>query len=254
MTAFTQKRSYGHLMAFLAVLCFALNIPATSYILGNELDPLSYTFMRVAGGFIVCWVCSIFTKQQKVEKKKDYLLFLPWGIIGLGIFFYFYADGIGRTSPINASIILSMTPVIVLIISAIVLKEKITRYKGLGVLLSMGGALWVILTMGKSGHESGMLGNIFVLIATAIYALYLVFTRELSRRYNPMILLRWFFLFAFLAFLPFGIKPFIHSQLIQNPSLMPIMVSAFIAIFPTAVGYILLPISFRLLIRSADGR
>ena len=242
-----QSKSFGHICAFLAVICFALNIPASSYILNNHvLEPLPYTFVRVTGGLLFCWIGSIFAKKQPVTNKKDFLGFILWGFLGLGTFFFLFARGMEATSPIAASIIMTMTPVMVLIISAIVFKEKITSRKGIGITLALGGALLVILLMhDKSGKESSMVGNILIWGAATIYALYLVFTRNISQRYSAIILLRWFFLFAFICYFPFGIKPFIASDLVHHGTAIDIWLTVFIAIFPTAVGYLLLPIAMK---------
>ncbi len=240
-----QSKTVGHMAALGAVICFALNIPASSYILDNKiLEPLPYTFVRVTGGMLFCWICSFFVKQEPVSNKRDFLGFILWGFLGLGTFFFLFAKGIEGTSPIDASIIMTITPVMVLIISAIVFKEKITSRKGIGISLAMGGALLVILLMGhKPGKESSVIGNILVWGAATIYALYLVFTRNISQRYSSLILLRWFFLFAFLCYFPFGIKPFIESDLVRHGDATAIWITTFIAIFPTAVGYLLLPIA-----------
>ena len=97
----------------------------------------------------------------------------------------------------------------------------------------------------KSGKESSMVGNILIWGAATIYALYLVFTRNISQRYSAIILLRWFFLFAFICYFPFGIKPFIASDLVHHGTAIDIWLTVFIAIFPTAVGYLLLPIAMK---------
>ena len=115
-----ENRTIGHFSALAAAVLFALNIPATSYVLFKYIDPLAYSFVRVVIGTIICWLCSFFVKSQKIEKKMDIAIFAFCGILGLGVLFYFYSFGIGTTSPIDASIILPLVPFIVLIIAAFV--------------------------------------------------------------------------------------------------------------------------------------
>lgn len=241
----TQNHTFGHILSFISILFFALNIPATAYILKGWIDPAAYTLVRSGGGMLVCWIISLFVKNQRVQQKKDYLTFFLGGAFGLALFFFLFSYGIGKTSPIDASIILTMPPVMVLILSAFVFKEKITVRKMFGIFLALGGALMVILLQGHSGNHEGMIGNIFVLIAALLYGSYLVFTRDISRRYNPVILLRWFYLFAFVCAFPFCIKSFVGSELVQHPSATPILVMLFIAIFPSAVAYLLLSLAMR---------
>ena len=249
MQSIPEKKSgskiMGHVTAFLSVLFFALNIPSSTYIMHGWLDPGGYTLVRAAGGLVVCSIISIFIKRQKLEKKKDLVVFILSGFLGLTLFFYFFALGMGHTSPIDSSIILTLPPVMVMIASIFVFREKLTGRKILGLCLALGGALMIILLQPAKGGHSGLLGNIYILISAVLYAGYLVYTKDVSMRYNPVILLRWLYLFAFIGAIPFCLKGLMHSRLILEPELTPVLVMSFIAIFPTAVGYLLISIAMK---------
>ncbi|MDO5570799.1 MAG: DMT family transporter [Bacteroidales bacterium] len=235
----------GHISALLAAIFFALNIPATKYILGEWLDPFSYTLLRVTGGMIVCWVISLFVKDKITISKKDYITFLLGGTIGLSVFFFLYGYSIFKTSPIDASIILTITPIMVLIVSSFVFKEKITKRKSLGVFVALAGALLVILTQKNTGNNSAMTGNILILASALLYGIYLIYTRNISQKYNPAIMLRWIYLFAFIFTLPICIKELFESKLFTNPETTPVLIAVFIAVFPSALAYMLLPLAMK---------
>ncbi len=238
-------KGVGHVASLLAALFFALNIPATTYILGEWLTPTAYTLLRIVGGVLLCWTLSLFLPKQPPVPRRGYLSFALAGILGMGFFFLLYAMGIKRTSPIDAAIILTLSPVVVLLVSAIFLKEKITKRKLLGVAIAMGGALLVILMQGDNEPEGGMLGNLLVLGAAIAYGCYLVYTRTFSHNYHPVVMLRWVFLFALLVYLPFCVEPLWNSKLVHHPQLIPLLVALFIALFPSALAFLLLPIGMK---------
>lgn len=240
-----ENKIVGHLSSLMAVVFFALNVPATSYVLKGWLEPEAYTLLRCTGGLLVAWLVSFFVKGDKITGRRDIMTVILGGFLGLALFFFLYSFGIQKTSPIDAAIILTLSPVLVLVISAPIFKEKITPRKGLGIGIAMAGALLVILMQQKNGNTAGMIGNIVMFCSAAIYSVYLVFTRNVSRKYNPVILLRWMFLSAFVFSLPFCLESLLHSKLAADMSGMPVLVTFFIAVFPTAISYMLIPLALK---------
>lgn len=245
MALSVQNKYVGHIASLLAVIFFSLNIPATTYLFQGWMDATAYTFIRTSGGFLICWILSLFMHRQKIEWRQDWLPILMGGILGLAVFFYLYGYGIGQTSPIDAAIMLTLSPIIVLVLSAFIFKEKITGFKAVGILLALGGALLIILLQGHRGRDSEMLGNILVFMAAFIYSIYLIFTRDVSRKYNPVILLRWMFLFGFIVSLPVGLSSLLHSKMYVELAATPIWVALYIAIFPSALAYVLIPVALK---------
>ncbi len=240
-----QKKVIGHLSSLLTVIFFALNIPATTYILDGNIGMSGYVLLRTTGGVLVCWIASLFMPTEKIEWKKDFPIIVMGGVLGLGLFFYLYGFGIEESSPIDAAIILTITPIMVLIVSAFTFHEKITKRKLIGIFLALGGALMVIILQGHAGKKAAVIGNIVVLLAALLYGIYLVYTRGVSKKYNPVILLRWFFLSAFIVTLPLGIKDLLASELVHSDAITPILVGLYIAIFPSAIAYMLIPLAMK---------
>lgn len=113
--------------------------------------------------------------------------------------------GLNLTSPINAAIILTCNPILVLLISAIVIRERITSRKILGIGLGLTGAVGLILFKGASELSSdGFIGDLFVFLNATSYAIYLVLVKPLMQKYKPMTVIKWVFLFGFIYVLPFG--------------------------------------------------
>jgi drug/metabolite transporter (DMT)-like permease len=97
------------------------------------------------------------------------------------------------------------TPIIVLVLSAFILGEKIRKIKVLGVFLGLSGAL--ILSVYNRSTKSGdnvLLGNFLVLINAASYSYYLILIKKLTNKYHPYTFIKWLFLFGTFFVLPFG--------------------------------------------------
>ena len=99
-----------------------------------------------------------------------------------------------------------MSQVLLLILSAVFLKEKITWLKGIGISLGLAGALSLILFGLKTQPNAPNipLGNSLFLINAASYSVYLIIVKPLVAKYNSITLMKFFFLFAVLMNLPIG--------------------------------------------------
>ncbi|MBK9190524.1 MAG: DMT family transporter [Crocinitomicaceae bacterium] len=100
-----------------------------------------------------------------------------------------------RTSPVNASVIMVTTPILVLILSLIFLKERISRKQIAGVLI--GAVAAVILSLNASGQGSSTgIGDLFILLNAASYGIYLILVKPLMSKYNALTIITWVFTFG----------------------------------------------------------
>jgi drug/metabolite transporter (DMT)-like permease len=116
-----------------------------------------------------------------------------------------FFKGLSLTSPISASVIMVTTPMIVLILSAIIMKERMRKRMVTGIILGLLGTASLIL-YGKSfgSATNASLGNILVLINAISYGFYLILVKKLMDKYNAFTFVRWIYFFGFLMVLPFG--------------------------------------------------
>ena len=148
-----------------------------------------------------------------------------------------FFHGLSLTSPIDASIIMTSTPVIVLFLSVFILKEKITSRKFLGIIIGGIGALLLILYGKKAGGTSSVLGNLFVLANACSYALYLVLVKPLMKKYQALTVISWVFLFGFVFVFPFGIKDFLSTPF-ELFTLNTYLTVAFVVLGTTFLTYL----------------
>ena len=170
----------------------------------NKIGPSAFVFLRILGAGILFWVIKSFIKEKVAN--KDFKRLILCGLLGVAANQLLFFMGLNLTSPIDASIIITAIPIAVLVISIFLLKEQLTSNKILGIILGSIGAVLLITYGNTSENTSSLLGNILVLINAISYAFYLVLVKPLMKKYSPITVISWVFLFGFLWMFPFGIS------------------------------------------------
>lgn len=160
------------------------------------------TLFRMWGAAILFWISSIFVKSDKVD-RRDLALMFVFSLFGVvlnqGVFIY----GLGKTSPVDASVIVTMTPLMVLIISALFMGDPVTSRKLTGVFTGATGAIWLILSANHAVNSTGTAsGDLLILLSGLASAIYFAMSKPLTSRHSPITLMKWMFLFASIMFLP----------------------------------------------------
>ncbi|MDE7451310.1 MAG: DMT family transporter [Alistipes sp.] len=152
----------------------------------------------------------------------------------------FLMFGLSRTSPIDGSIIDTIIPILVLIISVILGMDRFSRMKIAGLTLGMAGAVCVVLSGASSVHQkSELLGNILIISSACVSALYMVLCKRLVSRYKPITVIRWVYSMAAIIALPLGMADIVHADYanIAHHALFPTL---FVLIVPTFFPNLLL--------------
>lgn len=179
-------------------------------VMPNKIGPSAFIFLRIVGAGILFWVIKSFIKE-KVDKKHFPRLILC-GFLGVATNQLLFFHGLNLTSPIDASIIITAIPIVVLTFSAILLKERITRNKLLGLVVGGIGAVLLISYGNTSEGTSSVLGNLLIFLNACSYGLYLVIVKPLMKQYNSLTIISWVFLFGFVFMLPFGLPDILQTD------------------------------------------
>ena len=198
------KKFWAHAAILGANIIYGLNYSIAKDVMPEFIQPFGFIFCRVSGALLLFWMFAQFAEKEKVS-ERDLALMAVCGAFGVAsnqlMFFY----GLNLTSPINAAIILTCNQILVLLISAVVIRERITSRKIIGIGLGLTGAVGLILFKGLSALSSdGFIGDLFVFLNATSYAIYLVLVKPLMQKYKPMTVIKWVFLFGFIYVLPFG--------------------------------------------------
>jgi len=194
----------AHLAVIGANVIYGINYVVAKGIMPDFMQPRVIILLRVVGAALIFWLVSLLSKKEPVQ-KADLLRLAICALFGIAINQIMFFEGLNLTTPINASIIMVGTPILVLIFSHFILHEKISRNKIIGIALGFSGAAYLILIGGKLSFGSGtFLGNLFVLINASSYGLFLVLVKPLMAKYHPITIMKWLFTFGIIYVLPFS--------------------------------------------------
>jgi drug/metabolite transporter (DMT)-like permease len=156
-----------------------------------------------------------------------------------------FFKGLSFTSPISAAVIMVTTPIIVLILSAIIMKEKMIKRKIFGILLGLFGTGFLILYGKSIGNASNaLLGNLLVFINAVSYAFYLILVKKLMDKYNAFTFVKWIYTFGLLMVLPFGWSEYQEIQWATIPTHI-LWEIVFVVLFTTFFTYLFNLVSMR---------
>ena len=241
-----SKRVKGHLAMFSANVAWGLMAPLSkSIMLYSAIGYLSLVSFRLAGAAIAFWIASLFVKREKVPPRDLMLIFVA-SLFAIVFNQAIFITGVSMTSPINASIVTTFLPIIIMVISAFYLKEPITFKKLLGVIVGGTGAVLIIISStqidaGGGSSNKSLIGILLVFLAQVSYATYFVFFKNFVEKYSPITLMKWMFLFASIVYLPFGQSELLHI----NYSAIPLSVYrdiGFVVLGSTFFTYLMVPI------------
>jgi drug/metabolite transporter (DMT)-like permease len=226
-----------HLALFLVNLIYALNYSIAKDVMPDYIGPSGFILLRVIGGSLLFFLTYIFFIKENVE-LKDIVRLLFCGLFGVAINQLFFFEGLNLTTPINAAIIMTVSPILVIIFSAIIIKEKITIRKLLGIFLGILGAATLILKSGSiSLDNTFFVGNILIFINATSYSIYLVLVKTLMKKYNPITVMFYVFSFGLIFVLPFGLNELLEVNM-QSFSKIIYLKVAFVVICTTFLAYL----------------
>lgn len=205
----------------------------------DVLSPMQLIFIRLLGGLIIFWLFQRLFVPEKV-KRKDLLMLAVCGIFGFALNQSLFYEGLNLSTPVDASLIHVLNPVFVIIFASLILGEKVTREKAVGILLGASGVIILVLN-GRSFtfNADHVLGNILILLNMIFYALYLVLIKPLIGKYHTTTILKWVSFFGFLFILPFSIKPTLDINF-REISFLSWLGISYIIILNTFVAYLLI--------------
>lgn len=222
----------------IATLIYGITFTVAKEVMSDYIKPFGFIVLRVGGATCVFWLIGLFVKRERIE-KTDYKKILAAAFFGIALNMLTFFKGLSYTTPISASVMMVTTPILVLIFSSILLKEKLLLRKIIGVVVGMVGALILILYGNSQGKqaENMALGNFLVFVNAASYGLYLVLVRDVIQKYNPIIFVKWLYLFGFLLVLPFGISELLEVNWHTMPTTIYLK-AGFVVLFATCVTYL----------------
>ena len=234
-----KNTTLGFLAALGATVIYGLNHTIAKNVMPVYISPFGFILLRVLGAAILFWIASIFVKHERIE-RKDWPRLIACSFLGMVINMLAFFKGLELSTPVNSSVIITISPIIVFIFSAILLKEKIQLIRSAGILFGFVGALILVLYTSKTGLNAPNipLGNILFIVNSFAYGLYLVLVKPLIEKYNVINLLKWLFLLAIFMNFPVTIDEFLSVDWRNLPIKEAILPMVFVVVGTTFCTYL----------------
>ncbi|MDR6968995.1 drug/metabolite transporter (DMT)-like permease [Flavobacterium arsenatis] len=239
-----SKRNLALFAATLVSIIYGVTFTIAKDVMPEYIDAYGFIVLRVGGSVLLFWLSWLFIPKEKIM-LGDFPRIIAAAFFGVAFNMLTFFKGLSYTSPISASVIMVTTPIIVLILSAIIMKERMLKRKVFGIILGLVGTAFLIL-YGKSigNATNASLGNFLVFVNAVSYGFYLIIVKKLMDKYNAFTFVKWIYLFGFLMVLPFGYKELQGLDVASLPEGICWKIG-FVVVFSTFLTYLLNLLSMR---------
>ena len=239
-----SKRNWALLAATLVSIIYGVTFTIAKDVMPKYVDAFGFIVMRVGGSVVLFWLISCFGPKEKIA-ISDFPRIVAAAFFGVAFNMLTFFKGLSYTSPIMGAVLMVTTPMIVLVLSSFIMKERMENQKILGIILGLTGTLTLIL-YGKSlvNASNASLGNVLVFVNAVSYGFYLIIVKKLMDKYNAFTFVKWIYTFGFLMVLPFGWKEFQAIDFVHLPADIFWKIG-FVVVFSTFLTYLLNLVSMR---------
>lgn len=238
-----KGNTLGHLACFIAYTIFGINIIVCKDLTTSQLlSPVALFCLRSLGAGVLFWLISTFLPKEKVD-RKDYLKIFMAAVLGFFLTQMTFLIAIPSITPMDCSIVTSLSPIYTMFIAYFALREPITLRKAGGVALSFCGIVYLILnsaTGASTAVQTSVWGLLLMIANSLCFSLYLGLFKPTICKYSVITFMKWIFLFSTLMALPLA-----AGELVRFDYSMPDNVYwtelAFLIICSTFITYFLIP-------------
>jgi len=231
-----QRIIFSHIALVGSNLIYAINYLFAKDVMPEYISPSGFILFRVIGACIIFnFIHLLWIKERLL--KIDFLYLIICALFGVIINMLCFFEGLSITGPINASLIMITTPLLVYLISCFLSKEERTYSRLIGVVFGLFGALNLI-TNGRVSFQPDNFGDVLIFCNAMSYAIYLILIKSMMSKYHPITVLKTLFLISTIILIPFTSNEIVISDF----QLMPISIFLkflFVIIFTTCVAYFL---------------
>ena len=233
-----NKTLLAHLALLIANLIYGINYSFDKDVMPDYILPSGFILLRVVGALSL-FAFSYFLFVKEKVSQKDLFRLAICGVFGVAINQLLFFEGLNLSTPINAAIVMTSNPILVILLSFFIIKEPLTIRKIAGILFGLFGAAILILKGGNFDFSSDyQLGNLFIFINALSYGVYLVIVKPLMKKYHPLTVMFFVFCFGFLYVLPFGFNNLITVNWGVIPTTIYLEI-AFVVVCTTFIAYLL---------------
>ncbi|HRD66396.1 MAG TPA: DMT family transporter [Candidatus Competibacter sp.] len=233
------RRPSPYLLLVLTTLFWSGN-----FVLGRAVHavftPFTLSFWRwaVALAILLPFVWSSLRRQKPLLRRHGPILFLL-SVLGVVNFNTFVYIGLQSTTATNAVIMLSVTPVLIVALSFLLLRQTVTGWQALGIAVSLAGVLVIV---GRGELQSLLarrfnFGDLWILAAVFSWALYSVCLRWRPAEIEPLNFQAATMMLGMVVLVPLYGWDLIHGRTVAITGTTVASV-LYLALFPSILAYI----------------
>ena len=225
----------AHIFLSILTIISGFNYTIAKKVMPEFIQASSIIWIRMSCTTVFFLTFIFLSKRSFRIEKKDYTRLFLCAVFGITINQIFFFEGLSRTSPINTSLIMSAIPITVFVLSIIFLKDKMTKWNVVGLLLSAAGAV-VLLLDSKGKFEGVFIGDLFILVNAISYGIFLILARQLMRTYDSVTVIFWIFLMGTFLSFPYCYSNYQYTDWLHIPTYAWLSLG-FIVVFATIINY-----------------
>ncbi|WP_245558449.1 DMT family transporter [Fulvivirga imtechensis] len=193
-----------HSILLFVTLLFGANYTVAKVAMPEYIEPFGFILLRISSVTLLFWLYGKTSASDPIKSRRDFGLLLLCALFGVAINQTLFFKGLSLTNPINGSVIMTTSPIMVMLVAYLLGKESITIKKVIGVLVGGTGAYLLLSKSGFSINNETFIGDLLILINGASYAVYLAIVKPLMAKYRAITVIKWIFLLGGIMTLPFG--------------------------------------------------
>lgn len=193
-----------HLALFLVSLLYGATFVLAKEVMPYYMKPFAFIGLRVSISAVLFFLVWKFGIRAPVPKGREWIHFLICAIFGVAANMLLFFKGLSITKPINASVLMTSTPVFVTILALLFKEEKWNWLRLLGIGIACSAAIMLIGGPNLSFNNDTLQGDVMVALNAIIYAYYLVYVRKLIKTFHPVTITTFSFLIATFLVIPFA--------------------------------------------------
>jgi drug/metabolite transporter (DMT)-like permease len=190
----------------------------------------------LVGSAVLLAVAFLRHGRAAIPRAADLPLLVVCSLLGVAINMVAFLEGLERTTAVEAGLLMPMIPVYTMAIAVAVRQEAFGLRRAAGLAVALAGAALLLLRPGQELAGGHLTGNLLIVGNTLSYALYLVASKPLLRRYPPLALIAWVFALSL-----WTIPIFYRGQPLMPPGAETAswLSLGYVLVFATLISYIL---------------
>ncbi|GAB3539688.1 DMT family transporter [Pontibacter brevis] len=233
-----SKQVQVHAALFLVALIYGSNYSIAKEVMPVYVGPFGLIVIRVVSAALFFGIFSRMVVKEKIVGRADNLRSIACGVTGIAINQLCFFAGLNLTVPINAALLMVISPVAVLLFSAILLRERVSFRKVSGIVLACLGALLLINTSRTESTTGNIFGDLLIILNAVSFGMYLVLVKPLMQKYHAITIVSRIFAVGAVIVVPFGWQQLLAPDYGSFPTSIWIAI-AFMVLAVTILAYLL---------------